>query len=55
MEAQIYHLVEIVSEQRAFTKENVQRRQARTDTERDQDEEEEGSGEKEILKLPATK
>ncbi|XP_039250520.2 splicing factor 3A subunit 3-like [Styela clava] len=38
VEAQIYHLVELVSEQRAATRDNVQRRQARTDTERDEDE-----------------
>lgn len=39
IEAWIYHLVELVSEQRAATKDNVQRRQARTGNERDEDEE----------------
>ncbi|KAF0296585.1 Splicing factor 3A subunit 3 [Amphibalanus amphitrite] len=36
LEAQVYWLVEQLSEQRAATKENVERRQARTDGERDE-------------------
>jgi len=40
VEAQIYKLVEILSEQRASTKENVERKQARTDGEREEEEEE---------------
>nr|CAG4643094.1 EOG090X03G1 [Ilyocryptus agilis] len=40
LEAQIYKLIEILSEQRAFTKENVERKQARTDGEREEEEEE---------------
>lgn len=39
VEAWIYYLVELLGEQRAATKDNVQRRQARTGTERDEDEE----------------
>lgn len=35
MEAQLYRLAELVSEQRAATKENVQRKQARTEAERE--------------------
>nr|CAG4646913.1 EOG090X03G1 [Megafenestra aurita] len=40
LEAQVYKLIEILSEQRAFTKENVERKQARTDGEREEEEEE---------------
>nr|CAG4650839.1 EOG090X03G1 [Simocephalus serrulatus] len=40
LEAQIYKLIEILSEQRASTKENVERKQARTDGEREEEEEE---------------
>nr|CAG4640728.1 EOG090X03G1 [Eulimnadia texana] len=39
LEAQIYRLVEILSEQRAATKENVERKQARTGEEREEEEE----------------
>jgi len=35
-----YRLVEILSEQRASTKENVERKQARTDGEREEEDEE---------------
>ncbi|CAG9772370.1 unnamed protein product [Ceutorhynchus assimilis] len=45
MEAQIYKLSEIVSDQRVATKENVQRKQARTDGERDDSENEESEDE----------
>ncbi|XP_030755710.1 splicing factor 3A subunit 3 [Sitophilus oryzae] len=41
LEAQIYKLADIVSPQRGATKENVQRKQARTDGERDDSENEE--------------
>lgn len=44
LEAQVYRLSELVSNQRTATKENVQRKQARTDGERD-DSEAEDSGE----------
>jgi len=37
LEAQVYKLVEILDEQRQATKENVQRRQARTDAEREEE------------------
>nr|CAG4646131.1 EOG090X03G1 [Macrothrix elegans] len=40
IEAQIYKLIEILSEQRASTKENVERKQARTGVEREEEEEE---------------
>nr|CAG4637682.1 EOG090X03G1 [Chydorus sphaericus] len=40
MEAQVYKLIEILSEQRASTKENVERKQARTDGEREEEEDE---------------
>jgi len=39
LEAQVYKLVELLSEQRASTKENVERKQARTDGEREEEEE----------------
>ena len=45
MEAQVYRFAEVLSEQRAATKENVERKQARTEFERedsDDDESEEG-------------
>ncbi|KAL1505387.1 hypothetical protein ABEB36_004965 [Hypothenemus hampei] len=45
LEAQVFKLSEIVSEQRAATKENVQRKQARTDGERDDSENEESAEE----------
>ncbi|XP_050293510.1 splicing factor 3A subunit 3 [Anthonomus grandis grandis] len=45
LEAQVYKLSELVSEQRAATKENVQRKQARTDGERDNSENEESEDE----------
>ncbi|XP_018328525.1 splicing factor 3A subunit 3 [Agrilus planipennis] len=45
LEAQVYKLAELVSQQRAATKENVQRKQARTDGERDDSENEESDGE----------
>nr|CAI5832704.1 unnamed protein product [Callosobruchus analis] len=41
LEAQIYRLADLVAAQRAATKENVQRKQARTDGERDDSENEE--------------
>merc|ERR1712191_37789 len=37
LEAQVYKLVELLSEQRASTKENVERKQARTDGEREEE------------------
>jgi len=37
LEAQVYRLSELLSEQRAATRDNVQRKQARTDGERDED------------------
>lgn len=37
---QLHRLIEILSEQRASTKENVERKQARTDGEREEEEEE---------------
>lgn len=40
LEAQVYRFAEILSEQRAATKENVERKQARTDLERDESDEE---------------
>lgn len=36
-EARVYRLSELLSEQRAATRDNVQRKQARTDGERDED------------------
>ncbi|KAH1012528.1 hypothetical protein HUJ05_011673 [Dendroctonus ponderosae] len=45
LEAQIYRLSELVSEQRVATKENVQRKQARTDGERDDSENDESDNE----------
>ena len=45
LEAQVYRLAEMVSAQRAATKENVQRKQARTDGERDDSENEESEEE----------
>ncbi|KAJ3645718.1 hypothetical protein Zmor_023356 [Zophobas morio] len=45
LEAQIYRLAELVAPQRAATKENVQRKQARTDGERDDSENEESEEE----------
>ncbi|KAI8520637.1 PREDICTED: splicing factor 3A subunit 3-like [Branchiostoma belcheri] len=43
LEGQVYRLSEILSEHRAATRENVQRRQARTDTEREDEDAEEFS------------
>lgn len=40
LEAQVYCLSEILSEQRAATRENVQRKQARSGEEREEEEEE---------------
>ncbi len=40
LEAQVYRFAELLSEQRAATKENVERKQARTELERDEEEEE---------------
>ncbi|XP_002731266.1 splicing factor 3A subunit 3 [Saccoglossus kowalevskii] len=40
LESQVYRLTEILGEQRLSTVENVQRKQARTDTEREEEEEE---------------
>ena len=40
MEAQVYRFAELLSEQRAATKENVERKQARTEMERDDEEDE---------------
>nr|CAB3266000.1 splicing factor 3A subunit 3 [Phallusia mammillata] len=40
LEAQVYHLMELLSEQRQATRENVQRRQARTENEREDEGEE---------------
>lgn len=40
MEAQVYRFAELLSEQRAATKENVERKQARTEMERDDSDEE---------------
>ncbi|ESO85772.1 hypothetical protein LOTGIDRAFT_195680 [Lottia gigantea] len=40
LEAQLYRLAELLSEQRASTRENVQRKQARTDAEREDSDEE---------------
>ena len=37
LEARVYRLSELLSEQRAATRDNVQRKQARTDGERDED------------------
>lgn len=39
IEARVYRLAELLSEQRAATRDNVQRKQARTGGERDDDEE----------------
>ena len=44
LEAQVYHLMELLGEQRQATRDNVQRRQARTGTERADDGEEVASG-----------
>ena len=41
MEAQVYRFAEILSEQRAATKENVERKQARTELEREDSDEDE--------------
>lgn len=43
LEAQVYQFVEILSEQRAATRDNVQRKQARTDEEREESDEEQVS------------
>ena len=40
LEAQVYRLTELLSEQRAATRENVQRKQARTGEEREESDEE---------------
>ena len=40
LEAQVYRLAELLSEQRTATRENVQRKQAQTGEEREEDEEE---------------
>ncbi len=47
MEAQVYRFAELLSEQRAATKENVERKQARTGLERREEEEEESEEEEE--------
>jgi len=44
LEAQVYHLMDLLGEQRQATKDNVQRRQARTGAERADDGEEVASG-----------
>ena len=41
MEAQIYRLIEILGEQREMTRDNVERKQARTEDERIEDEDDE--------------
>ena len=41
VEAQIYRLVEILGEQREMTRDNVERKQARTEDERAEDEDDE--------------
>lgn len=43
LEAQVYRFAEILSEQRAATRDNVQRKQARTGEEREESDEEEFS------------
>ena len=40
MEAQVYRFAELLSEQRAATRDNVQRKQARTDGEREESDDE---------------
>ncbi len=52
MEAQVYRFAELLSEQRATTKENVERKQARTEMERNDDEENEMSEEEEPEEEP---
>lgn len=47
LEAQVYRLTELISVQRAATKENVQRKQARTEGERDESDAE-SSGEESV-------
>jgi len=47
MEAQVYRFAEILSEQRAATKENVERKQARTELEREDSDDEESEEEPE--------
>merc|ERR1712029_1031726 len=47
MEAQVYRFAEILSEQRAATKENVERKQARTEFEREDSEDDESEDEPE--------
>jgi len=47
MEAQVYRFAEILSEQRAATKENVERKQARTELEREDSDEDESEEEPE--------
>ena len=47
LEAQVYRFTEILSEQRAATKENVERKQARTELEREDSDEEESEEEPE--------
>lgn len=49
MEAQVYRFSELLSEQRANTKENVERKQARTEFEREDSEEEESEEEPEPI------
>ena len=41
IEAQIYRLIEILGEQREMTRDNVERKQARTEDERIEDEDDE--------------
>lgn len=48
LEAKVYKLVEILDEQRQATKENVQRRQARTDAEREEEGDDNVSGKNHI-------
>lgn len=43
LEAQVYHLVELLSEQRNATRDNVQRKQARTGEEREESDDENAS------------
>ena len=45
LEAQVYRLSEMLSEQRAATRDNVQRKQARTGEEREESDDEEVSDE----------
>ena len=44
LEAQVYRLAELLGEQRSATRENVQRKQARTEGERDNSDDEDGAG-----------